>query len=47
MARTMCILINASYGFSVPVDQYRTTFYCTRAKMKTNPVQAKKPMFII
>jgi hypothetical protein len=47
MARTMRILINASYGFSVPLDQYRQTFYCTRAEMKTNPVLAKKSMFII
>ena len=47
MPRTMSIPINASYGFSVPLDQYRATFYCTRARMKTNPVQAIKHTLII
>jgi len=47
MARAMHILINASYGFSVPLYQYRATMHCTRAEMKTNPMQAKEPMFII
>jgi hypothetical protein len=40
---TMCIRINASYGFSFPLDQYTAAFYCTRVKMKTKPVPAKNP----